>query len=146
VNKNKSKKIKINGQAIYSGNMNHFTRNNVVKQIHSHYKPYVSGEKLSISDNTCLKVVMEFHLPINYGDLRWNNKLGKPVVVNKAVPTPWDLDNLWIYNKCFQDTCVEEGFIPKDDVSLIQSVESRIIFVESMEQSKIVVGFEEWID
>jgi hypothetical protein len=28
----------------------------------------------------------------------------------------WDLDNLWIYNKCFQDLLVDEKLIPEDNI------------------------------
>lgn len=31
----------------------------------------------------------------------------------------WDLDNLWIYNKCFQDAMKETGIIPDDNIRYI---------------------------
>lgn len=31
----------------------------------------------------------------------------------------WDLDNMWIYNKCFQDLLIDRGLIPDDNVRYI---------------------------
>lgn len=124
--------------------MNHFTRNKIVDQIHKHVSKFISG-KLDV-DNEKLKVSVDYYLPINYGDLRWNKKENKAKLVQKEQSTPWDLDNLWVYHKCIQDTIVECGLIPKDDVSLIVSNESNFIEVVDMEHSKIVLRIDVWKD
>ncbi len=51
-------------------------------------------------------------------------KLDSPVSVEMILHCPpksanWDLDNLWIYFKCFQDLIVDEGFLPDDSIMYI---------------------------
>jgi hypothetical protein len=64
--KNKTKKIKINGQSIYVG-MNHHTRAKVVSHLHRFLGAFIpKGLKLKGP----VEVELEFHVPINYGDVR----------------------------------------------------------------------------
>lgn len=87
---------KINGQEIYSG-MAHHTRSKIVKAIKDCFKQVL--KKHQALDKFPIQVEMEMH----------------DVVGNAN----WDLDNLWIYNKCFQDALVDAGILPDDNVLYI---------------------------
>ena len=51
----------------------------------------------------------------------------------------WDLDNLWIYNKCFQDALKEVGVIPDDNIRYItSSAAPRFIPISREEDRKMV--------
>ena len=51
----------------------------------------------------------------------------------------WDVDNLWIWIKCFQDTLVEMGMIDDDNCKIIpNSGEIEFIPVEDFEDRKLV--------
>lgn len=118
--KSKSKKIKINGQSIYVG-MNHHTRSKVVGHLHKYLSRFIpKGLKISKS----IKIELEFHAPINYGDVRRvksknGYRLSWKEPAKDYVPK-WDADNQWIWCKCFNDTLVEKGVISDDNVSIIR--------------------------
>ena len=87
----------IAGNDIYS-NISYFLRDKIVKAIKENFKP---------------------HLPKSI-DLAYPWQIrctvfGYPKYAN------WDIDNLWIYNKCFQDLLVAEGLVPDDNVKYIAS-------------------------
>lgn len=61
-----------------------------------------------------IKKDMKPHLPKQLG-------LKIPIMIDIDIYTTpkycnWDLDNLWIYNKCFQDLLVDEGLLKEDNI------------------------------
>lgn len=77
----------INGQHFYKGFATPFDRIKVVTGIKDFLRPFVQT------------------LPVLSGPLRLDVELHQdPGVAN------WDLDNLWIYNKCFQDLLTESEY------------------------------------
>lgn len=107
---------KINGQEIYSG-MPHHMRAKIVKTIKDFYKKHLKN--IDPVDSFPIQIEMELHAPIEVGN--------------------WDLDNLWIYNKCFQDALTDLGIIPDDNIQYITKPASPLFFpVENMEDRKLV--------
>lgn len=126
VNKSKFKYFKINGQAIYSGNLHPRTRALVVETMHKYIKRYVPTTT-DLTGMYPLKITLKFYAPVNYGNvsLRTDKKTnGKYLCWNMPevgyMPT-WDADNQWIWGKCFNDVLKEQGIIPDDNVAYIKS-------------------------
>ena len=66
------------------------------------------------------------------GDLRWRPP-------KKDYTPKWDVDNLWIWIKAFQDTIVEMGLIDDDNCATIpQTGEIEFIPVETLNERKLV--------
>jgi len=108
---------KINGQDFYKGVDSPFTRSKIVSQIKAFFKEHVKG----IPPVTYLPVQIDLEL--------------HDVVGTKT----WDLDNLWIYNKCMQDVLVDEGVLPEDNIMYVTKAAAPEFFpVESEEQRKLV--------
>ncbi|MDC6350725.1 hypothetical protein PP178_04110 [Zeaxanthinibacter sp. PT1] len=107
---------KINGQEIYSG-MPHHMRAKIVLAIKKNFLKYLKEVK-PIQDFP-IQIDMELHAEIGIGN--------------------WDLDNLWIYNKCFQDALTEAGIIPEDNIQYITKCAApEFVPVASEEQRKFV--------
>jgi len=137
VNKNKSKKIKVNSQSIYSG-MNHFTRGKIVGELHKHLGAYIPDD-LDLKKFFPLSIRLELHIPPNYegvkmlkGKLHWT----EPKLNHEP---RWDADNQWLWIKTFQDTLKEKGVIPEDNVMWIPDT-GRITFVpvDDIKKRKLV--------
>lgn len=113
---NKPRMLKINGQSLYSGNMNPMVRSKVVN---------------------VLKDAMRASIPKDI-------QLGYPVRVEADLYAPlaaknWDLDNQWIYHKCFLDALVAEGCLPDDNIMFItQAPAFRYFPCDHIEDRKIV--------
>ena len=93
---NKPRMLKINGQQLYSGNMNPMLRSKVVNVIKNFFHVYTSG-----LDSLEVPVRIEADL---YAPLAAKN---------------WDLDNQWIYHKCFLDSLVKNNVLPDDNVMFV---------------------------
>lgn len=64
----------------------------------------------------------------------------------------WDLDNKWIYNKCFQDLLQDEGYIANDNVSNItgspgvlyfpvqKETERKLVFILKQDERTVIVN------
>lgn len=118
------KKWKINGQGLYSGVVNRFTRKKMKDQLSESYKQNWDVEKgfFIPMDLYPLSIEWEFHTVIGKGD--------------------WDLDNKWIYLKVFLDTLSSEGIIFDDSIKYITNAPSPMFFpVETKEESKFVFKF-----
>lgn len=87
---------KINGQEIYSG-MPAYTRAKIVDSLKKYFKKCIKGT--DPIEEFPVQLEMELHDEIGAGN--------------------WDLDNLWIYNKCFQDALVDSGILPDDHIRYI---------------------------
>lgn len=113
---NKPRMLKINGQQLYSGNMNAMVRSKVVSVI----KDFMKG-----------------HIPSGL-------KLPYPIYVRADLYTPmaaknWDLDNQWIYHKCFLDALVAEECLPDDNIMFVTEAPAfRYFPVDTLEERKIV--------
>ena len=108
--------LKINGQSLYSGNMNPMVRSKVVNVI-----------KSFMTD--CLPDIEPLAVPI-----RVESDLYAPLQGKN-----WDLDNQWIYHKCFLDAVVAKGIIPDDNIMFVtQAPAFRFFPVEHKEDRKIV--------
>lgn len=110
------KLLKINGQSIYSGNMSPIVRSKVVNQIKDSFAPYLKGiEPVSVP-------------------VQLEADLYSPVAAKN-----WDLDNQWIYNKCFLDALVANGIIPDDNIMFVTQAPSLRFFpVDDLEKRKLV--------
>src|SRR6478736_5334846 len=71
-NKIKSDKyMKINNQAIYNGNLNHFSRAIVVEYLHEHFSDNIEPKFKGLNiDSRNIKLLYEFHTVLNHGDVR----------------------------------------------------------------------------
>jgi hypothetical protein len=114
---NKPRLQKINGQQLYSGNMNPMVRSKVVGIIKEFFHTFTTG----IEPITSLPIRVESDL---YAPLAAKN---------------WDLDNQWIYHKCFLDSLVASGVVPDDNVMFItQAPAFRYFPVDNPEERKII--------
>jgi hypothetical protein len=82
----------VNGQLFYQG-INEHTRMLIVETVKRHMTPFVKT------------------LPSLAGPLRIHTELHCPVG-----QANWDVDNLWIYNKCFQDLLKPLQKLPDDNI------------------------------
>jgi len=89
----------INGQKIYAATIPPYIRSKMVKQIKESFIPLVRDQLPIDSKDFPVKITMSLYRPTLAGD--------------------WDLDNLWIYNKCFLDVLVSQGIIPDDSIRYI---------------------------
>lgn len=93
----------IGGNAIYSGDP--ILRGKVVSAIKEHFTPAVNKlVPFSIKYPGCYPLAIRM------------------LVIKEAGKGDWDLDNLWIYYKCFQDVLVEQGVIDGDTIKYIKQV------------------------
>lgn len=88
---------KINGQEFYKGLATPQVRATIVRNIKTYFGTHL--KYLKPLEDFPIRVSIELH------DI--------PGAKN------WDLDNLWIYNKCFQDALTEYGIIPEDNMQYI---------------------------
>lgn len=129
--KDKAKRVKINGQQLYSGNMNPFTRAVVVDQMHEFISNNIPD--LDLSNVVPIEISLEVHSPINMGDVRFYAGKGiswKPP--KKDYEPSWDIDNLWIWIKCFTDVLVKKGFIPDDNIKYVRS-NGKVSWIECLD-------------
>ena len=90
------KLMKINGQQLYSGNMNPLVRSKVVNKIKEFFADYIPAG-------------MQVQVPT-----RLEADLYAPLAAKN-----WDLDNQWIYHKCFIDALVAKSVLPDDNVMFV---------------------------
>jgi hypothetical protein len=110
---------KISGQAFYSGFGHSSLRAKIVKEMKIYF----------------IKALKEFKpIDINQFPIQIHWDLYQTIGAAN-----WDLDNLWIYNKCFQDALVEAGIIPEDNITYItKSAAPEFYPVESEDDRKMV--------
>jgi Holliday junction resolvase RusA-like endonuclease len=113
---NKPREQKINGQQLYSGNMNPMMRSKVVGLIKEFFQPFTAN-----IDSVAVPVRIEADL---YCPMAAKN---------------WDLDNQWIYHKCFLDSLVKNGVLPDDNIMFVtQAPGFRYFPVDHKEDRKLV--------
>lgn len=114
---NKPRIKKINGQELYSGNMPPHLRSKIVNCIKEQFQEVV--RKCNPLSEFPIAITAELHTI--------------PGAMN------WDLDNQWIYHKCFQDALVAAEIIPDDNIFYITQAPAFSYHpVERLEDRKLV--------
>lgn len=114
---NKPRIKKINGQELYSGNMPPHLRSKIVGVMKDHFLEHLR---------------------------KCNPLVDFPIAITAELCTipgamNWDLDNQWIYHKCFQDALVEARIIPDDNIFYItQAPAFSYTPVERLEDRKLI--------
>jgi hypothetical protein len=123
----------INGQHFYSGFGSPHLRILIVNAIKDFMRPYVMT------------------LPKLTGPLRLSTELH--TTIGQA---NWDLDNLWIYNKCFQDLLTECKKVPDDCIKYITGtggidfypvsldIDRKLIYVIEPERRPCIIQHPLW--
>ena len=113
----KPKYITINGQALYNARMSPHIRSKIVNAVKDSFEPHLNGVEPIVD----LPVRISLKL---YDTIRQAN---------------WDLDNQWLYNKCFQDLIVKKGIIPDDDIRYITKAGApEFVPVDNEQDRKLV--------
>ena len=135
--KTKTKWVKINGQRLYTG-MNHHLRSLIVRRMHTYIQQWIPNG-LDIRNMAPLKIKLELHTVINHGDIRMYKGDLRWRPPKKGYKPKWDVDNLWIWIKAFQDTIVEMGLVDDDNCSIIPNTgEIEFIPVKDFTKRKLV--------
>lgn len=109
--------LTINGQQLYNARMSPHMRSKIVNAVKESYMPYVKNVK------QIKKLPVTISLDF-YDTTRQAN---------------WDLDNQWLYGKCFQDLIVKLGILPDDDIKYItQASAPRFFPVDTEEERKLI--------
>jgi|TARA_R110000744_G_scaffold5036_1_gene17732 hypothetical protein len=109
--------LTINGQQLYNARMSPHMRSKIVNAVKESYMPYVKNVK------PIKKLPVAISLDF-YDTTRQAN---------------WDLDNQWLYGKCFQDLIVKLGILPDDDIKYItQASAPRFFPVDTEEERKLI--------
>jgi hypothetical protein len=113
---NKPREQKINGQQLYSGNMNPMMRSKVVSLIKEFFNVHTSSlEPVAVP----VRIEADLYCPM--------------------AAKNWDLDNQWIYHKCFLDSLVKNGVLPDDNIMFVtQAPGFRYFPVDHKEDRKLV--------
>lgn len=139
VNKSANKYLKINNNAIYSGNMHRFTRSKVVKDLHDYFEPYLKPFKgLNISNK--VNITYNIHTVLNHGSisLRKGVLCWKPV--KKGYKPTWDLENLaslWV--KVGNDSLTLSNVIEDDNVGIVKKISYEFFEVQDINKRKIEI-------
>jgi len=113
----KPKYITINGQALYNARMSPHIRSKIVNAVKDSFTPYLSGVDPIIQ--LPVRISLKLHDTIRQAN--------------------WDLDNQWLYNKCFQDLIVKQGIIPDDDIKYITAAGApEFVPVDNEQDRKLV--------
>lgn len=114
---NKPRVKKINGQELYSGNMPPHLRSKIVSVLKEHFEDAL--RKCNRIEQFPIAIEAELYTV--------------PGAMN------WDLDNQWIYHKCFQDALVSTYIIPDDNIFYITKAPAFSYYpVERLEDRKLV--------
>lgn len=109
----------IAGNEIYA-RMHERKRMKIVEALKNDFKRNLIEQKIQISDDYFpISVSMEIYSPYGYAD--------------------WDVDNLWIYHKCFLDSLTDLGIIPDDNIlSVREAGRTRFIPIVEKEAPRMV--------
>lgn len=129
---------KINNQSIYNSNINRFSRNILVKNLHKYIGSFIpKGLKLNTYP---VEIKYTLKSVINHGDIsrRGGNIIWKYPKEN-YVPR-WDIENcisLWI--KCGNDTLTQNKVIVDDSIQYVNKISYEFIPVENFEDREITI-------
>jgi hypothetical protein len=121
VPQSKVKYIKINGQTIYSGNLHHYTRNKVIRAMKDDLIQSIRGQLkgINLNDYVPLKIALVIHNVPNYETVKFMSKkfkfVGGLVELGTKYEPSFDVDNQWIWIKCFTDTIAKDLDLLVDD-------------------------------
>jgi hypothetical protein len=111
ISKNKFKKI--SGQRMFVG-VNFYVRDAIVKRMHDFIEKHLHGT---------VKMIR--------GKLSW-----KPP--KEGYVCTWDVDNMWIWGKCFNDVLVNNNYLHDDNVYIIRAAgEVEFVPVKTLDERKI---------
>jgi hypothetical protein len=123
----KPRYFRINGQDIYSGNIHAQSRATLVTKLHEWFK----------------EVLLEHDEQLLYffGCLELGSKIRYELEFHKIYKEEqsMDVDNHWIYEKCFQDVLVDLKYLQDDNPQYIKARGSVIEEVATEEEQKIVI-------
>lgn len=91
---------RINGQDLYSGRLQGFARKRAVDYLHDYLSEHIAQ-------------TIDHPLPSQY---LWGVSLN---IYGSYSERPWDVDNQWIWIKCFCDTLVRLNLLPDDSIHYI---------------------------
>ena len=124
------KYIKVNGQSIYSGGLQRFSRAIVIENLHSILceplmlmKQVADLEGLSLREHAWrLNIVFGLHL--GYGSVAMRNTKNGRIVGggDDAITANYDLDNQWLWRKPFLDQAQHIGLLDSDVVTRISGL------------------------
>lgn len=143
-NKTKSNKmIKVNNQAIYNSNLNRFSRNIVMKNLHNYLikeiKPY-KETFLRESYRPPFEIEITIFTVINHGSISMrDHKISWKYPTEDYIPN-WDIENLaTIWIKAICDSLVMLKIIPDDNISYINKISYKFKEVENLTDRKLVI-------
>lgn len=134
--------MKITNQSVYSGTMDRFSRAVLVSNMHDFVISHIP--KNFGKFKTPVKMVVEFHVVRNHSTIRRMKKDGsymwKPADANYEAN--WDDDNLaFLWIKTIKDAISKYGAWPDDNVEHCRGCDWDTIFVDKLEDMKIVINF-----
>lgn len=135
---------KVSGQSIYSGQMHPVVRSKVMGALKERFFPASNNlSKLLTNDQARkfkkVKIIFEYGVPINYGDIRMiNGKLNWKPAKKDYVPR-WDLSNLWPMRKSIEDCLVDAGILKDDNVGFVRELNERFTEVNHINDRYIRV-------
>lgn len=147
VKKSSQKYIKVNGQTLYSG-MNHHTRNKVVREMKDSIIKSLPFDIGDLSEYIPFKINLEIHNVPNYQTVKYMSKKGefafKGVDPSVEYEPSFDVDNQWIWIKCFTDVIAKDLDLVKDDTVKYIPINGQIEYIpiDKLEDRKLVFTIE----
>lgn len=111
---------KVNGQDVYNQNAMTFGRAKIVNILHDYFRDILNIEPISDINNYPLLLDLQFFV----------HDMGKQNIDN---------DNKWIWRKCIQDTLVENGIIPDDNVYNISKNSEETTLIPNTDSQKLII-------
>ena len=108
--------ITIGGNMLYAG-LNEFIRVKIVTEIKNDFTRFI--QQLEPITKFPIQIDAQIHRPPNTGN--------------------WDIDNLWIYIKTFQDLLIDHNIIPDDSVKYITKAPSFEYYPVSEESERMII-------
>lgn len=134
-----NKYVKINNQSIYNSNLNRFSRNIAVGNLHKYVIDIIpKGFKAP----TPSKIHFVFKTPINHGSISRRNGIISWKPAKESYIPNWDIENLatlWV--KVINDGLVKSGALPDDSVRYITGISYEFLPVENLKDREIIVNF-----
>lgn len=134
--------MKISNQSVYSGTMDRFSRANIVLNMHELIISCIPKNFGKFKGP--VKPIIEFHVVKNHSTIRRKKKDGtimwkKP---KKDYIPNWDDDNLaFLWIKTMKDAFSIAGIWEDDTVQYCRGCDYDTIFVDDIEDMKIIVNF-----
>jgi hypothetical protein len=138
-----NKFIKLNGQSIYNGELNRFSRANVMKHLHDYIMSKLPTLEVPLYKK--YRITYHFYTVINHSDIRRLKSGYLTWLEAKDNYEPnWDIDNLaFIWIKAINDCLQKKKIIKNDNVKHIKGISYDFIEIKNHQQRKIVVTIKE---